>query len=159
MDFIAVKRVFSKLYKNGENEAAGILRNVLIGAYWTESRVKEAGYVSSTSGLCPRCGASAESPEHRSWDCDCNRFVADSIVDRTNHLRGRVKAEPGRSCLWCRGLPPLEDSCGHLPAPVQLVREWGRLTDGRKIDGGVWGIDGSGGSTLRTGACAGADGL
>ena len=39
----------------------------------------------------------------------------------------------------------MADSCGHLPAPPDMARDWGRLTDGGKIDGGVWGIDGSGG--------------
>ena len=46
--FTGSKRVMRQLSKHGEKEAAGTLRNAIIGAYWTESRLVQAGHASST---------------------------------------------------------------------------------------------------------------
>eukprot|EP00959_Pyramimonas_sp_CCMP1952_P043957 918810-Pyramimonas_sp.AAC.1 len=44
-----------------------------------------------------------------------------------------------------RGPPPLSASVGHLPEPTELSWDWGKLSAGARVNGGVWGIDGSGG--------------
>eukprot|EP00959_Pyramimonas_sp_CCMP1952_P214475 4488228-Pyramimonas_sp.AAC.1 len=136
VDFIVMQSVLKTKSRNGELDAAAIIRNLASGAHWTESRLVGAGDESRTRGLCGRCGTAKETPLHRFWQCPpCNSGAPDQIIHQTDRFKERAVSEEHLFCLWLRGLMPLPISVGHLTPSLDLSWTWGRWCTGDRVRG------------------------
>ena len=79
----------------------------LTGGYWTNERAARAN--PSAVRSCPRCGYHTETALHWLWLCPKNRLIPDRRVQSTQTLISQaVEGERTHSCLWLRGLLPLD---------------------------------------------------
>ena len=52
---------------------AGLLRNVLCGAYYTMERRRDENLAADDT--CPSCRMAKETPMHRFWECEANKGI------------------------------------------------------------------------------------
>ena len=98
-----------KYYGHKEDWGArGMLRAIVAGATWTESRKTEAGY--GAMELCPRCGESRETCLHRAYVCPQNTVDKAPTLDGTAYTaKSAIQAEKNGDlvpCYWYRGIVP-----------------------------------------------------
>ena len=96
-----------------EPRQRGCLLAVAAGALWTQSRLCDAGYI--TSPHCPLCKSAEDTEFHRWWQCPASEHLRLQLTSEA--MRLRAAAAGARSLLYARGI--VEHPCTRLVAPAQ----------------------------------------
>ena len=109
VDMTVFQRVYKKLVKEGQNNAAGVLMNAAAGGVWTRDRIARA---KREQGLefdskCPNCGTETQDDYHLFWGCVCLDTSSDPRIRKSQWLVGEAwRGRETRPCFYMRGLTP-----------------------------------------------------